>query len=147
MKNQLHSISIVTFGSQASTCVADNTEVNAGLPVEVSAPGETSYVNGDVSVESTNGGCQQSMLQMKQNYLNPFNPSINIVFRVVQSGITTLKMYDATGGEVAELFNQHAESNVRYTVNFDADRLSSGMYFSVLQFGSQRITTKMLLMK
>jgi hypothetical protein len=34
-----------------------------------------------------------------------------------------------------------------YIVQFDASRLGSGVYFSVLQSGSQRVTTKMLLMK
>jgi hypothetical protein len=147
MKNQLHSVSIVIFGQQASTCALDNAEMNVGLPTEVSALGGISYKYGAASTENTHRERQQSKLQMAQTYLNPFNPSTNIVFSVVQSGIATLKVYDVIGREVAELFNRQAEPDTQYTVQFNANRLSSGMYFSVLQSGSQRITTKMLLMK
>jgi hypothetical protein len=147
MKNQLHSVSIVTFGQQASTCALNNAEINIGLPTEVSAVGGISYEHGAVSSENTHRDRQQPKLQMTQTYLNPFNPSTNIVFRVVQSGIATLRVYDGIGREVTELFNRHAEPGIQYTVLFYVDRLSSGVYFSVLQSGSQRITTKMLLMK
>jgi hypothetical protein len=66
---------------------------------------------------------------------------------VSAKGKATLKVYDVMGREVAELFNGEAQPGQQYTKEFNATRLASGVYFSVLQCGSQRVATKMLLMK
>jgi hypothetical protein len=40
----------------------------------------------------------------------------------------SIKVYDVTGREVASLINSEKKAGV-YTVNFDASRLSKGMFF------------------
>lgn len=87
-----------------------------------------------------------SDFHLSQNYPNPFNPSTTINFSLPTSGFVTLKVYDALGREVASLVNENKEAG-NYSVVFDATGLSSGMYFYKLQFGSQTITKKMMLMK
>lgn len=82
-----------------------------------------------------------------QNYPNPFNPETRIRFTVKEKDVTTLKVYDILGKLVLELFNGTAEPGTLYTVRFDASQLPSGVYFDVLQSGTQHAVQKMMLLK
>jgi pectin methylesterase-like acyl-CoA thioesterase len=82
-----------------------------------------------------------------QNFPNPFNPSSIIQFRVKDEGLTTLKVFNALGQEMALLFSSIAIPEILYSVEFTAHSLSSGMYFSVLENNGQRKTKKMLLLQ
>ncbi len=88
-----------------------------------------------------------TQFSLEQNYPNPFNPSTTIKFTVAKSGISTLKIYNALGQEVATLFNSQTDAGQVYSVNFNASNLASGIYFYQLKQGSQIQTQKMLLMK
>jgi hypothetical protein len=81
------------------------------------------------------------------SYPNPFNPTTNIEFTLPENGYATLKIFNVIGQEVATLFNGQVEAGMYNKVTFSAGKLSSGMYFSVLESGSQRIVKKMLLTK
>ena len=91
-----------------------------------------------------------------QNYPNPFNPVTNIQFTIVsaQSGsasggnrqLTIVKVFDVLGREVATLVNEAKEPG-RYTVEFDASSLSSGVYFYRLSAGQYVECRKMIVMK
>jgi len=85
---------------------------------------------------------------LHQNYPNPFNPNTQIIFDVKNAGFVTLKVYNAMGQEVANLFNGMGESGKRYSVNFDASNLTSGLYFYTVKIGNEfSATKKMLLVK
>jgi hypothetical protein len=84
---------------------------------------------------------------MYQNYPNPFNPSTTIGFTLQQSGLTTLKIYDAIGREIATLINENLEAGVYYQKTFDASKLSSGMYFARLTSSGNSKMKKLVLMK
>jgi hypothetical protein len=96
-----------------------------------------------------------------QNYPNPFNASTNFVFRIPASlasrrsrgpaggsdfGFVTLKIYDLLGREVAIIVNGEKPAGV-YNVKFDADNLSSGVYFYSLKAGEFFQTKKFVLLK
>ena len=81
-----------------------------------------------------------------QNYPNPFNPSTKIYYSIPQSGLVSLKIYDVLGKEAATLVNEEKSAG-SYEVNFDASRLSSGVYFYKLKAGSYTETKKMVLTK
>ena len=83
---------------------------------------------------------------LEQNYPNPFNPNTTISFNLAKSGFTTLKVYDAIGNRVAELVNENLESG-RHKIDFDASKLTSGIYFYTLTSGSFTETKKMTLLK
>jgi hypothetical protein len=82
-----------------------------------------------------------------QNYPNPFNPSTTIGFTLQVSGMTTLKVYDAIGREVATLVNEHLEAGVYHQKNFDGSHLSSGVYFIRLLSDNKGQIRKMSLIK
>ena len=83
---------------------------------------------------------------LKQNYPNPFNPSTTISYSLPQQSDVSLRVFDMVGREVATLINREQAAG-NYSVNFDASRLSSGMYLYRLNTGSSTITRKMMLIK
>ena len=83
---------------------------------------------------------------LSQNFPNPFNPSTRIQYQVSSNSHVSLKVYDVLGNEVASLVNEEKEAG-RYEVEFDAEKLSSGVYFYQLKAGNFIATRKMLLLK
>jgi subtilisin family serine protease len=83
---------------------------------------------------------------LEQNYPNPFNPATTITYQLPKSGSVTLKIYDMLGKEVMTLVNEQKELG-RYTVQFDASSLASGMYIYQLRANDYTSTKKMLLLK
>jgi len=81
-----------------------------------------------------------------QNYPNPFNPNTNITFDLPKGEFTSLKVFDILGREVSVLVNEFKQQG-RYSINFNAFELSSGIYFYSLQSGNITITKKMILSK
>ena len=84
--------------------------------------------------------------QLAQNYPNPFNPTTQIQYSIMKSGMVSLKIYDILGRQVATLVNQFQASG-KYTVNFNATNLASGVYFYEIQSGSFQSVKKMMLLK
>ncbi len=83
---------------------------------------------------------------LAQNYPNPFNPSTKISFSIPEKTFTTLKIYDILGNEVATLLSEEKPAG-SYEVQFDASKLSSGVYLYKLQSNSLVQTRKMILLK
>jgi hypothetical protein len=83
---------------------------------------------------------------LSQNFPNPFNPTTNIKYEVGSRQFVTLKVYDVLGNKVATLVNEEKSAGI-YTLEFNADRFSSGVYFYKLQAGNYLQVRKMLLLK
>ena len=83
---------------------------------------------------------------LSQNYPNPFNPTTKINFSIPKSGMVSLKVYDILGKEVSTLVNQNISAG-NYTYEFDASRLSSGIYFYRLNVNGFSEVKKMSLIK
>lgn len=114
--------------------------VGEGLIVLITKNGGVSSVYGDRSEYHPNS------FTLENNYPNPFNPTTRIGFTLKVSGFTTLKIYDALGREVSVPVNEHRESG-RYSIDFDASKMASGIYFYKLTSGSFTQTKKMLMVK
>lgn len=83
---------------------------------------------------------------LSQNYPNPFNPSTAINFELPRASKVTLKVYDMLGKEVSVLVDGHKEEG-RYSVQFSAEDLPSGMYIYQLRTGEYTSVRKMMLLK
>ena len=99
-------------------------------------PDAIEVVDGDIPTNFT----------LSQNYPNPFNPSTKISFDLKELGHAKLVVYDMLGREVARLVDETLPAN-SYTVTFDANKLSSGIYIYGLEFKGQKLTGTMTLLK
>lgn len=105
--------------------------VNAGSPTNV------------LSVESKTLNNYDYLLE--QNYPNPFNPSTVINYELMTSEHVRLVIYDILGREVSTLVNSFQNAGI-YKVNFDAAKLTSGVYFYSIKAGSKPAQTKKMIL-
>jgi hypothetical protein len=87
-----------------------------------------------------------SQFILNQNYPNPFNPTTTINYSVPKSGIVKIKVYDLLGREVATIVNENKPAG-NYNIEFNASKLTSGIYFYRMEAGSFSQTKKLLLLK
>ena len=83
---------------------------------------------------------------LAQNYPNPFNPATIISWEMPVTSFTTLKVYDVLGNEITTLVNEEKPAG-RYEINFEANNLSSGVYYYRITTGNFTQTKKMILMR
>lgn len=115
--------------------------------VQVMAWGER-YKTGDRGTSSigTQSPAVAKSYQLWQNYPNPFNPQTNIQFSIANFGLVKLVVYDLLGREVATVVNEMKQAG-KHSVQWDASRLTSGVYFYTITAGAYRETKRMILMK
>ncbi|MCX7876408.1 MAG: CotH kinase family protein [Melioribacteraceae bacterium] len=83
-----------------------------------------------------------------QNFPNPFNPETTISYQIPISGITTLKIFDLLGNEIATLVNEYQNAGFyRYQFSINKYQLTSGIYFYQLKNGNFVETKKMIIVK
>ncbi len=80
------------------------------------------------------------------NYPNPFNPTTTINYQLPENGFVTIKVYDMLGKEIATLVNGNRTAGY-HKVNFDASKLTSGIYIYTINAGKYIQSKKMLLVK
>ncbi len=83
---------------------------------------------------------------LDQNYPNPFNPTTSITYEIAKTGTVSLKVYDILGREAVVLVNEIKQPG-RYTVQFDASELSSGVYFYRISANDYVAAKKMIVIK
>ncbi len=102
--------------------------------------------NSPLQNSSINNNQLPSKFSLLQNYPNPFNPTTTFTFALPFAGNTKLTVYDMLGSEIEVVVNEYKQAGT-YTVNFDAAKYSSGVYFYTLTSGSFKDTKKMTLVK
>ncbi|MCF6271370.1 MAG: T9SS type A sorting domain-containing protein, partial [Melioribacteraceae bacterium] len=83
---------------------------------------------------------------LSQNYPNPFNPATIISYSIPEKADVVLKVYNLLGQEVAKLVSE-VKNVGTHEVNFNANNLTSGVYFYTIKAGSFTSTKKMMLIK
>lgn len=93
----------------------------------------------------TNSGIPKEF-KLHQNYPNPFNPSTKIKFDVASSDNIKIKVYNSIGQLVEFVFNGTLQSGT-YIINWNAQKLNSGIYFIMMESSKYVFTKRMLLIK
>lgn len=101
---------------------------------------------GPTDVEEETGTITPTEFSLQQNFPNPFNPSTQIKFSVPQTSDVKVLITDLLGREVATLVNDNLGAG-NYSVDFNANNLSSGIYFYTLIADNFKQSKKMILMK
>src|SRR5438552_11442385 len=118
----------------------------------------TGWAVGDTGIilKTTNGGgpigitpISQNIpdnFKLFQNYPNPFNPVTNIHFTVPKRALVNLYIYDAAGRLVDSPLNSILDAGT-YSVDWEGNNNSSGIYFYRLVTDNYSETKKMVLVK
>ncbi len=95
---------------------------------------------------TNNSNNEPGSFALYQNFPNPFNPVTNINFDVPKDGYVTLKVYDILGKEVQTLVSRDLTQG-SYTIDFNASKLTSGVYLYKLEANGYTDVKKMMLVK
>jgi hypothetical protein len=79
-------------------------------------------------------------------YPNPFNPSTKITYSIPIYGFVSLTIYNSLGQAVKTLISEN-QSAGKYIVDFNAEGLSSSIYYYKLEFENIVETKKIILLK
>jgi hypothetical protein len=116
-------------------------------------PGETNdNINITLSGVKSDNSNTPKAFNLSQNYPNPFNPSTSISYQLPSDAYVTLKIFNVLGNEVKTLTNGFTQAG-SHQVQFNANELSSGVYFYTIKASSLngkqsfQSTKKMILMK
>ena len=124
------------FPASKTAWLAQRTTEYATINTELNTGSTGVTVSGDVP----------NKFDLAQNYPNPFNPTTTISFSLPHAGNATLKVFSTAGEEVATLVNGVTAAG-SHTVQFNATRLASGVYFYRLTSGDLTQIKKMVLVK
>ncbi len=149
----------LTIDNEAGVVLSQETTINGTLLLQegefdntieftLGPDGEIVFVNGTlkfpVSVEELPG--LPTEFAMSQNYPNPFNPSTTIRFDVPEQTYVSIKIYDITGREVAELVSDEFSPGI-YTVEWNAQGVASGVYYYRITAGEFTQVRSLVFMK
>jgi len=84
--------------------------------------------------------------KLYQNYPNPFNNTTNIMIEIKEKNFYKLEIYDVMGKKVDNLF-EGIKTPGTYQINYDAYKLSSGVYFYKLESNDFINIKKMIVIK
>lgn len=108
-----------------------------------------------ITQEDTASVVSENILPAKfavyENYPNPFNPSTNIIFDIVEQSQTDVTVWNLLGQKVAVLFSGDLNTG-RHSIKFDGHHtngslLPSGVYIYRIESGNNVATKKMMLLK
>jgi len=108
---------------------------------QIDLDGTFTYSN-EISVEVN----QPLKFSLEQNYPNPFNPVTRINYIIPDNGNVRLDIYNILGQRATTLVNENKTAG-KYSIDFNAGKFASGIYFYQLTSGNRSITKKMMLLK
>lgn len=88
----------------------------------------------------------ESSLGMLKNFPNPVNPTTSFRFALRNSSPVTLKVFDLLGKEVATIVDEELTAG-EYTLEWNANNLSSGIYLYTLVSNNFFTANKLIVLK
>jgi len=120
---------------------------NHSASIESVIARNSSNLDLEVSFDGSNNGFGiPKTFSLNQNYPNPFNPVTKIEYAVPNDVKVTLRIYDVLGREVNVLVNEIKKAGY-YSVEWNGNQLSSGIYFYQMKAGDFTAVKKMMLIK
>ena len=104
------------------------------------------WSGGVAAVDEKKDAAHPGEFGLAQNYPNPFNPTTEISYTLKQREQVNLTVFDLFGREVATLVDGFQNPG-RHDITFDAQDLTSGIYYYQLRTATGTLTKKMVLMK
>jgi hypothetical protein len=136
--------SLISSGASTSSYDSYISTITVGQPcIGVSSSASYTLIS-DVEKEKENK--LPTDYKLFQNYPNPFNLSTTISFKIPKYSFVSLKIFIITGEEVAVLVNGNMLAG-NHKIQWNANNLSSGIYFYRLQTAEFVETKKLLLIK
>jgi hypothetical protein len=141
----------VAITSQAPVSIAPGSSFNVFYALALGSNEQTMLAN----ISAATQKYQILTTSIKENQLsvngfrnspNPFKSKTTISYLLPETGIVSLKVYNALGNEIATLVNSKQTAG-SHTFEFDAKDLTSGVYSYRLSFNDQVISNKMLVVK
>ncbi|MGE5352084.1 MAG: glycoside hydrolase family 3 N-terminal domain-containing protein [Acidobacteriota bacterium] len=96
-------------------------------------------------VEGLTASLMPDKFELK-GYPNPFNGTIKFQVKIPSSSRAGVKIYDMLGREVASIMDEYKSKGIYY-LSWEANNLSSGLYFAVLHSESFTQASKIMLLK
>lgn len=137
-QNPYYHTSFDTLGTLNMELVKRVTQLNLALSTAVTGRLTTSTDDTDTAIPAE--------YVLMQNYPNPFNPSTVISYSIPVGGNVQLKVYDMLGKEITQLVNE-VQIAGNYEIRFNAEGLSTGVYFYQLISDNFVETKKMMLVR
>jgi subtilisin family serine protease len=106
---------------------------------------QTAYDGILTDVDDGPGNDLPDAFALHQNYPNPFNPTTTIGFSLPRASNYTLSIYNIVGQLVHEVKGFSKAGDVE--IEWDADKLASGIYLYKVTAGRSSASKKMLLLK
>lgn len=107
---------------------------------------DSTYSPAIVGVEEEVNNIIPQKFEVNQNYPNPFNPSTTISYLLPEAGFVEVNVYNMIGQKVETLVNGNKTAGI-YSVKWNAENFSSGIYFYSVKYGNQFTYNKMMLLK
>ena len=79
-------------------------------------------------------------------YPNPFNPSTTLDYDISRDGIVSITVYDISGQVVEVLVDDYKFAG-QYSITWNAQNYSSGVYFIGMESNGEYHTQKLMLVK
>ena len=94
-------------------------------------------------IDQNTGKKYPTKYQLLQNYPNPFNPATKIKFFLPKTEKVKIEIYNLLGQKISTILNKQMEAG-NHEIEFNAQNLSSGVYFYRLETKTGFIQTKKL---
>ena len=104
--------------------------------VSITVSGPTSITGSETPVS----------FKLEQNYPNPFNPVTRINYSIAKVSDVKITVFNTLGKQVASFLNEKQDPGSHFVL-FNANSLSTGVYYYKIEAGSFSDVKKMILMK
>jgi photosystem II stability/assembly factor-like uncharacterized protein len=131
------------FTSSTTPIISSGPKLIAG--VSGTNSGIWSAFDPGTSVTPLSGAVPENF-SLSQNYPNPFNPETSISYAISVKANVKITIYNSLGREVNTPVNEVLSAG-NYSIKFNGEGFSSGVYYYTIEAGEFKETKKMILIK